>query len=364
MPAKFLRIEMLPARHGDCLWLEYGQGRTVNRVLIDGGPADTYPTLERRIAQVPPGERTFELVMLTHVDADHVEGLVRFFAQRPTLMAVRRVWFNGWRQMERSHGLLGATQGEFLSALLVKRAPHAWKPDAPPWVVPSKGALPSTVLDGGLKLTLLSPDVPRLKAMAKAWDKAVDRAGFDAGDLEAAWRKLATQRKLLPQAGLLGATPNLDRLLKAQFVADQAKPNGSSIAVLAEYGTRSALLLADAFPGVIASSLRRLCAERGIARLTVDAVKLAHHGSKSNTSVELLQLVESPRWLISSNGDYFDHPDKACIARVLRYAKPKELWFNYRSARTKAWIAEPAQTQHGYVARTREEDELAAVVDL
>lgn len=364
MAAKFLRVEMLPARHGDCLWIEYGRGRKVSRVLIDGGPADTFPALERRIAQVPRGERTFELVVLTHVDADHVEGLVRFFAERPTPMTVRRVWFNGWRQMERAHGLLGAAQGEFLSALLVKRAPHAWKSSAAPWVVPSTGRLPSTVLDGGLRLTLLSPDVRRLQAMARAWQKAVDKAGFDAGDLEAAWRKLASQKKLLPAKGLLGATPSLDRLLRAQFIADQAKPNGSSIAVLAEYGDRSALLLGDAHPGVVTDSLRRLCAERGLTRLTVDAVKLAHHGSKNNTSVALLQMIDSPRWLVSSNGDHFAHPDDACLARVIRHGKPKELWFNYRSARTRAWITPAAQRQHGYVARVRGDAELAAVVEL
>ena len=32
-----LRIEMLPAAHGDCLWIEYGSGTNVHRILIDGG---------------------------------------------------------------------------------------------------------------------------------------------------------------------------------------------------------------------------------------------------------------------------------------------------------------------------------------
>ena len=30
-------IEMLPAAHGDCLWIEYGSGQEVRRILIDGG---------------------------------------------------------------------------------------------------------------------------------------------------------------------------------------------------------------------------------------------------------------------------------------------------------------------------------------
>ena len=364
MTRQYLNIEMLPARHGDCLWIEYGDGPKPNRVLIDGGPADTFTRLEQRIAKVPKDQRVLELVMLSHVDADHVEGLVRFFAGKPLPMTVREVWFNGWRQMKKSHGLLGAVQGEFLSALLVKRARYAWKPDHPPWMVPTSGRLPVSTLEGGLNLTLLSPDAKKLDAMAKAWEKAVTKAGFKPGDLDAAWDKLATRKKLLPKQGLLGAAPNLDKLLETQFIQDQAKPNGSSIAVLAEYAGRSALLLADAHPGVVAASLKRLCAERSVDRLEVSAVKVSHHGSKGNTSVSLLKLIDSPRWLISTNGDQFEHPDKECIARIVKYAMPKELWFNYRTKFTSPWLTKTSQKRHGYRAKVREDDELSALVAL
>ena len=56
-----LRIEMLPAAHGDCLWIEYGSGATVHRILIDGGPAHTYPALRERILHLPANARRFEL---------------------------------------------------------------------------------------------------------------------------------------------------------------------------------------------------------------------------------------------------------------------------------------------------------------
>ncbi len=364
MAKKFLRIEMLPARHGDCLWIEYGEGSQSNRILIDGGPADTFPRLEQRIQQVPQGKRVFELVVLSHVDADHVEGLVRFFADKPPQMTARKVWFNGWRQMKRAHGLLGAVQGEFLSALLVKRARYAWDPDASPWVVPSEGELPTVILEGGLSLTLLSPDARKLDAMAKVWQKAVVKAGFNPGDLEAAWDKLAKQKKLLPKKGLLGVTSGLDSLLLSQFTQDQAKPNGSSIAFLAEYGDKSAVLLADAHPSVVTASLKRLCQQRGVERLKVGAVKVSHHGSKNNTSVALLKQLDSPRWLISTNGDQFEHPDEECIARILKYGTPKEMWFNYRSKFTSPWLADISQEKYGYRAIVRADHEASAVVSL
>ena len=358
------RIEMLPALHGDALWIEYGEPDDLHRILIDGGPVTTYKALAQRLGLVPGNERFFELIVLTHVDGDHVEGLVRLFADKPLPFTVDKVMFNGWRQMERAHGLLGALQGEFLSALLVNRVASAWDPDAEPWVVRKTGALPVLDLPGGMKLTLLSPDAAKLDAMAKTWKKAVVKAGIKPGDLEAAWAALAKRKKFLPKKGLLGAAPDLDKLLQNQFKIDAAKANGSSIAFLAEYAGKSALLLGDAHPDVVAASIKRLLKARGQRRLKVGAVKVAHHGSKNNTNDELLALLDCPAYLISTNGAQFNHPDKACIARILKVGRPKSLVFNYHSEFTAPWIDRASQRKFGYEARVRKDSELTIPVTL
>jgi hypothetical protein len=353
MAEPFFRVEMLPASYGDCIWVEYGQGADVHRLLIDGGPVDTFQSIADRIDRMPAGDRVFELIVLTHVDADHIEGLVRLFAERPLPFVVRRVWFNGWRQMQPAHGLLGPQEGEFLSALLVRRAAGAWKSSDQPLVVDDAGPLPLTTLGGGMTLTLLSPTPATLKRMAKAWKAAVEKKGLRPGELEQAWKKLSEKKKFLPQEGLLGITPDLDALVATQFVKDQAAPNGSSIAFLAEFSGKSALFLADAHPNVVAESLKRLCAERGTPRLPVGAVKVSHHGSKGNTSSALLKLIDTPRWLISTNGDRYEHPDQECMARIIRIAHPQEMYFNYRSDYTEPWLADAAQQKFGYRAIVR-----------
>lgn len=43
-------IEMLPAAHGDCLWLEYGERARLKRILIDGGVAPTFDAITARAA--------------------------------------------------------------------------------------------------------------------------------------------------------------------------------------------------------------------------------------------------------------------------------------------------------------------------
>ncbi len=362
MTPPFFNVEMLPAQYGDCLWIEYGKGGDTQRFLIDGGPAGTYEFIEKRIAMVAPGERAFELIVLSHVDADHIEGLVRLFAERPLPFAVDRVWFNGWRQMNKAHGMLGALQGEFLSALLARRVPTSWDTDGPPLVIKKTGSLPTTTLPGGMTLTLVSPTVEALKKMAGQWRTTIAKAGIQPGNLEAAWAKLAATKKFLPKKGLLGASPNLDALVKKQFPTDQAKPNGSSIAFLAEYEGKSTLFLADAHPTIVAASVTRLCKERGVARLPVDVVKISHHGSKGNTSVALLKLLDCKRILISTSGARFQHPHASCMAQIIKWCEPTEIYFNYRSKQTKPWITPASEKKFKYKAVVRPDADVSLTV--
>ena len=67
-------IELLPTAHGDAIWIEYGEEDHPRRVVVDGGPASTYENgLRRRILEVGQ-ERTLDLLMVTHIDADHIDG--------------------------------------------------------------------------------------------------------------------------------------------------------------------------------------------------------------------------------------------------------------------------------------------------
>jgi hypothetical protein len=303
---------------------------------------------------MPAGDRRIELVVMTHVDTDHVEGLVRLFANNPLPVKVQDVWFNGWRHMEKANGLLGANQGEFLSALLSRRLqPTQWNGAFQKEAVVVKDAepLPEVQLEGGMKLTLLSPTPMSLNKMRDAW-KADIGPGMKPGDLESAWKKLSTRKAYLPGQGLLGSTPELDALLEKQFKIDQAVANGSAIAFLAELEDKSCLFLADAHHRVITSSLKRLLNQRGQTRLKVSAVKVAHHGSAGNISDELISLIESPRFLFSTNGAIFKHPDKEAVERIIARSvcQPPTLYFNYLSPTTEPWKDADLQRQLNYRA--------------
>lgn len=361
MSSDFLRIEMGQALHGDCLFVEWGGADGKYRMLIDGGPIGAYEALESRIAALPADERSFELMVLSHVDTDHIEGMVRLFAEpaKQWPFEVKDVWFNGWRHMDEDD-TLGGRQGEFFSALLMHRLrPGAWngavKGNAV--VVPPSGPLPVIPLAGGMKLTLLSPTRPKLDKMREAWRKDLKTTGIKPGDVDAAWQELGKQKKYLPEEGLLGSSDSsIADILKRQFKSDNAAANGSSIAFLAEHPGGSCLFLADAHPDAVTASLKRLLEERGAKRLKVGAVKVAHHGSKNNTDEELVSLIDSPRFLFSSSGALFKHPDEETIARVIDSAggSPMTLYFNYLTDFNRKWQETALQKKHNFSAIYKE----------
>jgi beta-lactamase superfamily II metal-dependent hydrolase len=94
---------------------------------------------------------------------------------------------------------------------------------------------------------------------------------------------------------------DIDLLAAEPFEADRAEPNGSSIAVLAEYNGGRLVLAADAHADGLVESRRSLAGSEG-GRLRCEAFKLTHHGNKHSVSKELLDQISCPRFLVSTNG--------------------------------------------------------------
>lgn len=85
-PDGLLRVDILDVGQGDAILLTSPSGK---QVLVDGGPDDS--VLKQLGSHMPFLDRTIELVVLTHPDADHVNGLVPVFER----YRVGRVLFSG-----------------------------------------------------------------------------------------------------------------------------------------------------------------------------------------------------------------------------------------------------------------------------
>ena len=343
------RIEMLPASDGDCLWIEYGDRERPWRLLIDGGRGATYETLRERLAALPRGQRNFELLMLSHVDADHIGGLLELVEDQNCPACFKDVWFNGYHHLfDTTIEEYGPAQGERLTDALVQ-GNWPWNEAfnrGGPAVLPDVGDLPVVELEGGMKITLLSPTWPKLRRLQPIWEKECRRHGIVAG-VDGPGDEPEARDDGFEE---MGGEPDIPALAQREFEADSSVANGSSLAVFAEFENTYLLLSGDAHVDALLGTIPRL---PGYARgqIKADAFKMPHHGSKKNVSRELIGMLDCPRYLVSSNGARHRHPDMESIARVIHYGDSPEIVFNYRTEFTEVWDIRSLMRRNNYRVR-------------
>jgi hypothetical protein len=325
-----LRLTMMPADDGDCLLLEYGSNERTRRILIDGGRAGTYPRIRPRLAELGG---LIDVLVVTHVDQDHILGVLAMLADPDRPVRFGDVWFNGYDQLLDAEGF-GAQDGEQLTSALVSQNL--------PWNAAFAGrsievGRPFTWFDDGSALTLLSPDRAQLEKLAPAWVKECAKHGLIPG------RDPAPAVPGFESFGPL----DVDALAAAPFTPDSSKTNVTSIGFLLEFEGRRIVFTGDADDRRLVSSLRPLAEAEG-GRLRIDALKVAHHGSDNNLSTDLLDLIDCDRYLISTSGARHSHPNEIAIARILKHGGlGKQLIFNYRE-RAARWDVDDLQAKYDY----------------
>ncbi|WP_429216918.1 ComEC/Rec2 family competence protein [Aeromonas veronii] len=324
------KISALPASYGDCLWIEYGTEDAPFVILVDAGPSEP-KALKSRLKQLATQGRFLELVVVTHVDRDHIGGILNLLENDFYGVKVRDLWFNGFRHLPSPDALeaFGEKQGEQLTKLILEKkiAWNAVLDNAGFMVTPEQ--CPEFELLGGAKITLLSPDAEQLKNLRANWVKVCGEADlyadipaqamyFGKGDMEA-----------------FGAENlNIPTLAGLPFSEDTSEANGSSIAFIIEYDGKRVLLGADAYPSRILKSLEKIA---GNPSFSFDLVKVPHHGSENNVSKEFIEALDCRRYLFSTNGSYYRHPSQPAVSRIIQFGDHPELIFNYRSAYSKIW---------------------------
>jgi beta-lactamase superfamily II metal-dependent hydrolase len=362
-------VEMLPASEGDCLWIEYGDAERPTRILIDGGTSSTFrKALLPRIEQLPEEDRRFELLVVTHVDTDHIGGVLQLLEERPLGVNFGEVWFNAWRHIEPAiteGDRLGPIDGEILSVLLDDwQGPWNTSFGEGPAVVRDGSPLPEVTTPGGMKLTLLSPGPQQLVTLRNNWEQVVRAAGLEPGVPADPLAELARKKGVIID-DRLGEEFDIGRLADEPYTEDPSPANGATIAMLAEFGGACVLLAGDAYSSVLRSCVARLIEQREAEALPLTAFKLPHHGSQNNLENGLLDLVRCDRYLFSTNGAKFDHPDDVAVARVLTHGgRNPQLVFNYRTERSLAWNARDRKSAFEYKACYPAEGSAGFRVDL
>jgi hypothetical protein len=347
-----LRIDMLPGGNGDSLWIEYGDSQQPRRILVDGGTKGSWDDprgLRSRIEALPADDRRFELLVVTHIDADHIDGALALLLDQQLGATYGDVWFNGWRHLPDTLEPLGPVEGERLTdAIVAQGLPWNEAFGGSAVIVPEEGPLLEAELADGLKVTILGPGLQQLVDLKPVWRLAVEEAGLDPDKPRPAPEPDAP---LPPGLEPLGVKPNVAALSGSVFKQDTAEPNGSSIVLLLEHDGTKALVTGDAFPSVVLGGIERLLDGSGDERLAVDAFKTPHHGSRANISTPLLARLDCKRHLFSSNGSRTRHPHPEGVARTIAAAGPgSTLFFNYSTTFNEPWADEELEDAHEYDA--------------
>ena len=357
-----MRLDVLAAGHGDALVITYGRADRPARILIDGGPARSYEDgLRRYIRDLPEDQRHFELLVVTHIDADHIDGAILLMRDRQRLgVTFGEVWFNDWDRIERTRG---AKQGELLGRLLKEQRTTAGEgPTHDGHDVPlagsESGAGPEfgvnsafggdqpvvqqiddrVVLPGGAELIVVSPRPVELGKLARKWEAVLKESGFTPGTADSVNSRM--DAKYSPREDREGR--EVSRGASGQL--DTGLANGSSIAFLLSFAGQRLLLAGDAYAPVLHESIGRLCDRFGVDRLKVNTFKLPHHGSASNLTEGLLSVLDCECFVVSTDGKYFDHPDEKAIELIASMAppqRPPRIVFNYDVDTTKGYRDDP-----------------------
>ncbi|WMP18669.1 ComEC/Rec2 family competence protein [Thiothrix lacustris] len=353
-----LTITMLPANEGDCLLITYGADTNKKHILIDGGLASTYQKAIKPYLATH-GIQELELLVVTHVDRDHIEGVLSLLKDDSLDIKVNNIWFNGWYHLigttpappapvepvtaldpDEPAPVFGAVMGEELSPLIQQKG-WAWNQQFGGGAV-ELSAVPNNVINfGEVQLTLLSPSRKKLEEMIPVWGKECAEAGMIPG---VPIIPTPMARVSLSEAEKMQI--NVDALAAEKTKGDHSKANGCSIAFMLEYQGKRFLLSGDAHVDLLEAELKRLGASKA-KPLRVDLFKIPHHGSQNNLSKTLLELLDCKHYLISTNGNHFQHPDDAAIAKIVKFGTAEStLHFNYKTRFNRHW--EKAEWQETY----------------
>jgi hypothetical protein len=359
-------LEALQAMEGDALLLHYGSAAAPKSILIDGGPAGVYKKfLKPRLAALAEqrGANPLELrhCFVTHLDSDHIRGVLDFAEDIPNEACpadCTSFWLNVFDKRLLAHlppaaaaalpdaspkSIQAVTSSikdgmELMDAVGKLKADRNGGADV---LVADGAGVPLDLGEPELGVTLVCPDLAHLRKLAAEWEKKVEK----------------------------------DTASKAEYV-DASVFNLSSLVLVVEAshadGRQARMLLTgDARGDHIIAGLGNAGLLDKKRRAHFDLLKVPHHGSDRNLTLEFFQQIQARHYVISANGRD-DNPSIKVLEWIAMAAEDKDyvLWMTNRSDEThpvlEQNIAAALASQPGLRAhlRFREDEALSLTVDL
>lgn len=381
MPDK-IRIHMLEAGQGDAFIISCGIGENKKNIMIDGGTGNSYMnSLKNCIKKFREKEEKIDLLIITHIDNDHIDGAIELLkdnvsSEKSEVIKIEEVWHNSYLQLQldkqnqiSDHQLrvleeiknrgdgrdeygryeINAKKASFFGSQLYEGV-YNWNTQTSGKAI-SVQNLPVYHITNELSIHLLSPTDECLEELKAFWLSELNKrnyVGIPSTDrlfddaYEMLLRRIeedSNKRQDDKKSKISVSSTAWEDYINEEASEDNKPANKSSIAFVLKFKNKRILFLGDAVPSIIEKNLRKIY-EFEVQPYKFDAVKISHHGSSRNISPELLKIIDSPKYLFSTNGRY-GHPDLSTLVKITENYPSmqikKELIFNYKN-NSEEWI--------------------------
>jgi len=363
-----IEIKSFEAGKGDAFLLSFGKDEeTQKHIMIDMGFGTTY-SLKIKNEFNKLKRKEIDLLVVTHIDADHINGALKFIKENGIehkIVKVNEVWHNSYRHLQFSKDKKNniSTEEEILlNSMIQQNIPkdeetgyidissyeqgssfarylyeykYNWNTQFNNQAILVENNIVSKQIED-INIILLSPNQNKLNNLAEKWldeleDKKYnftisDEVIFDDAFEFFNMHQIENNSSYSP----ISTSDELNFEELAQIESkDKSPTNGSSIAFIIEYNDKKLLFLGDAHEDIIYEKLKKL-QDDGYS-LNFDLIKLSHHGSNENISNRLLSIIESKIFLISTEGIYYNHPHIEAISKIVMKKTNyiKQIIFNY-----------------------------------
>lgn len=306
-----LKLFVVQAEFGDCFLLQSSHNHNPVSILVDGGPSHTYErSLKPTLDAILPN-KNLDLVILSHIDNDHVLGLIELFeaikdqkeSSGTEIYKISCLWHNSFPDLIAStdnvHKLMRGikssndfsaigdpkTVSEFsaLGALKGVSEGRDLTNSAQALNIPINPQFGGDIITtdhkvigiNGLSVHILGPTQKNLEKLRKIWDD---------------WLKSHPQS--------LVTTKDYEALQ----ILDASITNLSSIMFMVESKDKKLLFTGDGLGKDLVEVLSEKHMLNSEGRIHVDIMKVPHHGSERNSSEQFFETVTANTYIISANG--------------------------------------------------------------
>jgi beta-lactamase superfamily II metal-dependent hydrolase len=295
-----IRFKFIKAFNGDSILISTNN----SNILIDGGTTKTYyKSLKKEIDNLKDADKKLDLVVLTHYDDDHIGGILKLLDDEKKSIKqggttiLKEFWFNSFDEalvnISNTSNETSAKQqikfDEYIKELL-------------PFINYSSRLSTDNITEKFLgenqeiRFILLSPNNQKLDKLFTKYKREIKNYQTSA---------LSNDYDI-----------SIEELSQRAFKKDTSLPNGASIAFIMEYKELKFMFLGDAHIDLIIDRLKEL-GYSSKNRLKLEFVKLSHHGSSKNLNSEFLDLIDTNKFVILTNGSKYNHPNKEALSRII-----------------------------------------------